>query len=285
MSTHDVTPDPPEKPDKGVPHLHDPRYSQSLARGLAILGCFSPERPRLGIAQMADELGMSRSTTHRYAITLVELGYLEQDHSRKYRLGLQVIDLGRSAMGAIGIPSDARPILEQLRADAGYTASLGVLDGADVLLVERARSTRRGNYLIPAQTVGSRLPAYCTGIGKVLLAYVPGGDWRSQLGDSRLTKRGPNTITSKRQLERELADIRARGYATSEEEFSPGVYAVAAPVCDDSGEVAAAMSVTAHRSMVSLDTMVEVIGPRLMASASRMSARLGDRATGVSAAG
>lgn len=96
-----------------IPSLREPRYSQSLERGLAILGCFTPERPVLGIADISDDLGMSRSTTHRYAITLVALGFLEQGASRKYRLGLRVTDLGMSALNSTGLREHARPYLEE----------------------------------------------------------------------------------------------------------------------------------------------------------------------------
>src|SRR6201992_3849810 len=133
-----------QEPAWSIPSLREARYSQSLERGLAILGCFTPSRPVLGIADIADELGMSRSTTHRYVITLVALGYLEQGASRKYRLGLRVTDLGMSALNSTGLREHARPYLEELRQRTTYTASLGVLDGAEVLLVDRARSFRRG---------------------------------------------------------------------------------------------------------------------------------------------
>src|SRR5579863_7749362 len=86
-----------------IPSLREPRFSQSLERGLAILGCFTPTRPVLGIADLADELGMSRSTTHRYVITLTRLGYLEQGLRRKYQLTLRVTDLGISAMNGMSL--------------------------------------------------------------------------------------------------------------------------------------------------------------------------------------
>jgi DNA-binding IclR family transcriptional regulator len=98
-----------------VPTLREPRYSQSLERGLAILGCFTPDHPVLGIADIADNLGMSRSTTHRYVITLVALGYLEQGASRKYRLGMRVTDLGMSALNSIGLREHSHSYLEELR--------------------------------------------------------------------------------------------------------------------------------------------------------------------------
>ena len=110
------------------PILRKARYSRSLERGLAILACFTPERPVLGIAELAERLGTTRSTTHRYVSTLVSLGYLEQDASRKYRLALGAIDLG-AALNATGLCKHARPELEQLSQRSGYSAEIAVLDG------------------------------------------------------------------------------------------------------------------------------------------------------------
>src|SRR5664279_4024745 len=150
-------------PAWSIPSLREPRYSQSLERGLAILGCFTPKRPVLGIADIADDLGMSRSTTHRYVITLVALGYLEQGASRKYRLGLRVTDVGMSALNSTGLREHAHAYLEELRQRTSYTASLSVLDGADVLYVDRVASFRRGQGASDLNIhPGSRLPAYCT---------------------------------------------------------------------------------------------------------------------------
>src|ERR1700726_3506485 len=132
------------EPAWSIPSLREPRYSQSLERGLAILSCFTAKRPVMGIADIAEELGMSRSTTHRYVITLVALGYLEQGASRKYRLGLRVTDLGMSALNSTGLREHAHPYLDELRRRSSYTVSLGVLDDTDVLYVDRARSLRRG---------------------------------------------------------------------------------------------------------------------------------------------
>ncbi len=201
-----------ENPAWSVPSLREPRYSQSLERGLAILGCFTPERPVLGIADIADELGMSRSTTHRYVITLVALGYLEQGASRKYRLGLKVTDLGMAALNATGLREHAREDLEELRVRSSYTVNLGVLDGTDVLYVERARSWRRGQDKIDLGLhPGSRLPAYCTSMGKILLANLPEDEQRELIGEMTLTKMGPNTITSKKALREELDEVLRRG--------------------------------------------------------------------------
>ena len=150
------------------------RFSSSLRAGLAILNCFSAEQPVLGIANLADELSMSRSTTHRYASTLVALGYLEQDHARRYRLAPRVVDVGMSVLDSMALRGKAREHLRELREQTGRTVSLAVLDGVDVRYVDRLRGWRRGQHAVDLNLgVGARLPVNCSAMGKVLLAYLP----------------------------------------------------------------------------------------------------------------
>lgn len=261
-----------------VPSLREPRYSQSLERGLAILGCFTPERPVLGIADIADELGMSRSTTHRYVITLVALGYVEQGASRKYRLGLKVSELGMSALASTGLRDHSHAYLEELRLQSSYTVNLAILDGSDVLYLDRARSFRRGQSKIDLDLgPGARLPAYCTSLGKVLLAHLPEDAQRELLSDITLEKRGPNTITTKKALRAELDQVREEGFAVDDEELQSELLAIAVPVRAGGGEVIAAINMAAHTSMISLEELVGALGPHLVATADRVSARLGFR--------
>jgi IclR family pca regulon transcriptional regulator len=232
----------------------------------------------LGIADIADELGMSRSTTHRYVITLVALGYLEQGASRKYRLGLRVTDLGMSALNSTGLREHAHPYLEELRQRSSYTTSLGVLDGTDVLYVDRLRSFRRGQNRIDLELhTGSRLPAYATAMGKLLLAYLPDAEQREMIAQMKLTKHGPNTITSKKALREELEEIHAAGFAVNDQELTPDLYAIAAPVRNEARDTVAAVNLTAHASMISLEELVDALGPHLVSTADRISARLGYR--------
>jgi len=249
-----------------------------LERGLAILGCFTPERPVLGIADIADDLGMSRSTTHRYVITLVALGYLEQGASRKYRLGLRVTDLGMSALNSTGLREHAHPYLEELRQRTSYTVNLAVLDGEEILYVDRARSFRRGQSKIDLNLhPGSRLPAYCTAMGKLLLAHLPDDQQRDLLGSMKLTKRGPNTITSKKALRDELDEVLDAGFAVNDQELAPELHSISAPVRNEAREVVAAVNMAAHSSMISLEELVDALGPHLISTADRISARLGYR--------
>ena len=267
-----------QEPAWSIPSLREPRYSQSLERGLAILGCFTPARPVLGIADIADELGMSRSTTHRYVITLVALGFLEQGASRKYRLGLRVTDLGMSALNSTGLREHARPYLEELRQRTSYTTSLGVLDGGEVLYIDRVRSYRRGqNQIDLGLQAGSRVPAYCTAMGKLLLAYLPDSQQRETLAELKPSKQGPHTITAKKTLRTELEKARDAGFAVEDEEQAAGLYAIAAPVRNESRDVVAAVSLAAPSSLIALEELVDALGPHLVSTADRVSARLGYR--------
>ncbi len=261
-----------------VPILIESRYSQSLERGLAILACFAPGRPVWGIAELADALGMSRSKTHRYALTMVELGYLKRAPRRKYRLSLGVTRLGLGALSGISLREHARPYVEGLCERTGYTLAVGVLDGPEVLLVDRLRGRRRGLRQIEVdQAPGVRLPAYCTAIGKLLLAHLPEHEQRTVISELELTRRTQSTIVSKQALRAELRGIREQNLAAAEEELVPGLYSIAAPVRSVSGEVVAALGMDAHESVILMVDLVDALGPHVVATADRVSAQLGYR--------
>lgn len=258
--------------------LKEPRFSQSLERGLAILCCFSPERPVMGIVDLAEELGMSRSTTHRYVITLAALGYLEQGPGRKYRLGLRVTGLGLSAMSGTGLREHAHDDLQELCQRTGFTVGLAVLDGPEIMLLDRMRGSRRALHgSEPGIAAGSRVPAYCTAAGKLLLAFLPERSQRELIAELQLEKHGPNTIRSKSALRRELAQIRADGLAVDDQEFLEGLFAIAAPLRSDAGDVVAAIALTAHSKTIGLPDLIDALGPHLISTADRISARLGYR--------
>jgi IclR family transcriptional regulator, pca regulon regulatory protein len=201
-------------PRPSFPSLREPRYSQSLERGLTILECFTPEHRVLGIADIADALSMSRSTTHRYVITLVALGFLEQGPppSRKYRLGLRGTDLGMSSLNATGVREHAHPYLEELRQRTSYAASLGVLDATGVLYVDHLRSFAPGQSSVELDVrVGSRRPAHASAMGKLLLAHLPAPVQRDLIVQMKLTKRARNTITLKGALREQLNEIHTVG--------------------------------------------------------------------------
>jgi IclR family transcriptional regulator, pca regulon regulatory protein len=251
------------------------RFSSSLRAGLAILNCFSAERPVLGIARLADELNMSRSTTHRYASTLVALGYLEQDHARRYRLAPRVADVGMSVLDSMALRGKAREHLRELREQTGRTVSLTVLDSGEIRYVERLRGWRRGQHAVDLDLgVGARMPVHCTAMGKVLLANLPERERERLIAGLELTRRGPKSITSKRALRAELEQVRANGVAVGDEELAPGVRTIAAPVLGSDGEVVAAIGIPVPTDAFSADELRETLGPPLSAAAKRISIAL-----------
>jgi IclR family pca regulon transcriptional regulator len=250
--------------------------SQSLERGLAILSSFRDARPTLGIADLARELGLSRSTTHRYVSTLAALGYLQQDEAtRKYRLGPRVLDLGFSAINSMEVRELASPYLRRLADETGYTVNMAILDGVDVVYVERVPSPHPERRRLDLDLhVGSRLPAYCTSSGKVLLAFQPDETQRVLLDRIQFARRGPNTLLGKRALAAELAEVRAKGLAVNNEELAYGLRSIAVPIRSRSGDVVAAINLAAHRSMVALDDLVAKLGPALLRVSDELSSRI-----------
>jgi DNA-binding IclR family transcriptional regulator len=229
--------------------------SRSLEYGIAILESFSRESQTLGIAEMADIVGISRSTTHRYAITLVALGYLEQDSKRKYRLSLAAARPGSAAIGAIrrGVP--ARVALEELRDETGFTVSMGVLDGARVIYLHRLLGHRAGQHQIDQDLgVGANVPVHCTALGKLL-------------ANLELTHHGPQTITEKAKLAEELERISPRGVVVSDEELVRGARSIAVLVPRPRSEHPLAIEVTAPSSICTVDRLVKKLGPRVKRAA------------------
>lgn len=258
--------------------LDDNRYSQSVLRALSILESFTSTRQMQGVSDVADPLGMSRSTAHRYIITLTALGYLEQTANHRYRLGLRVLDLGMSALSSSELGEQAGSHLDDLRKRTNYTASLAVLDGSEIVYVGRARSFKRGQHKIDNNVrVGSRSPAYCTALGKVLLANLPAAVQDEIVYEIDLKRRTANTITTKKALRAELEHVREEGLAVSDQEQHDGLIAIATGVRDSSRNVVAAISLAAHVSMISLEEMVDALSAHLTSTADQISARLGYR--------
>ncbi|MGA7704751.1 MAG: IclR family transcriptional regulator [Solirubrobacteraceae bacterium] len=250
----------------------DPRLSRSVEYGIAILESFSRDRQALGIAEMADLVGISRSTSHRYAITLVALGYLEQDDKRKYRLSAQAADPGGAAIGAIRRVVPARTALEELRDELGQTVSMGVLEGDRVIYVHHLPSHRSGRYLIDVGVgVGTHIPVYCTAMGKVLLASVSDAERQALLDDLHLIPQGPRSIMSKSKLRTELDRISPREAVVSNEELVAGARSIAVLLPRPAGEPALALEVTVASGAYSIKRLRSEIGPRLKRTASLIS--------------
>jgi len=169
----------------------------------------------------------------------------------------------------------ARPHLEDLQRQSAYTTAIAILDRTEILYIDRLPSHRRGHSQIDPHP-GARLPAYCTAMGKALLACLPEPERRAVIAEVALKRYGPHTITSKTALRAELRCTAQEGIAINDQELVPGLHAIAAPVRDQS-EVVAAVCISAPASIITLEEMVEHLTPRLRCTADRISARLGYR--------
>jgi IclR family transcriptional regulator, pca regulon regulatory protein len=263
----------------GILHLptpHEGRYSQSLERGLAILRAFTPDRPWMGIAEIAEELEMSRPTAHRYASTLVALDYLEQGPRRKYRLGMRAGDPGRSAVSSTTVRKLPGHYLAELRDRSGCTASLAVLNGKDIVYVDRTRISSQGQSEVAARLGrGSRLPASKTAMGRMLLAHLPREEQCRAIDAGAEGPASKETVKTRERLLEELERIREKGFAIADQLHVAGQRCVAAPLRSRADEVIAAVDVAAAKSLFNRAQAIEQLVPLVVASAAEMSVQLG----------
>jgi IclR family pca regulon transcriptional regulator len=155
---------------------------------------------------------------------------------------------------------------------------MAILDGSDIVYIERCRTSQPGQREIDLNLhVGSRLPAYCTSLGKVLLAFLPPGEQEERVARVEFTRRGPNTLTSRAALLQELRRVRAAGFALNNEELAYGLRSIAAPILSHEGVAVAGINLAVHSSMVSTSDLGERLSPVLARTAAEISARLGHR--------
>ncbi len=225
---------------------------------------------------MADELDMSRSTTHRYATTLVTLGYLEQGSSRKYSLSSRVWGIGLSLLDSMVVRRVAREHLRDLRSRTGRTASLGVLGGTEVAYIDRWHGSRRGQYAVDVGIgPGTHLPAHCSAAGKALLAHLPDAARRELITKLHLSKRGPNTIMTKTALRVDLERTASEEVAVEDEELLAGRLAIAAVVVDTEGAPVGAVELAVPTSAYAREQLQKELGPEVTATARSITEALG----------
>lgn len=251
----------------------DPDFVQSLARGLSVLTTFSAEHPSLTLADAARLTGLSRPTARRVLLTLASLGYVRHD-GRSFRPTARVLDIGYAYLAASDLPSLVEAELEALAHRLEESCSVSVLEGADVMYVARVPSSR---IMTISLGIGSRLPAYCTSMGRVLLAGLPPDDARALLEATDRTALTDRTVTDLDALCAELDQVRAQGFALVDQELEQGVRSVSAPLRDRRGQVIAAMNVGTHASRVPDDVLRQELLPELLAAAGRVSAALAKR--------
>ena len=224
----------------------------SLAKGFRVLERFTAAEPELNLSEIAERADLDTGTAFRIVRTLVLLGYLEQaEGGKRYRLALKVIDLGFNAIARMDLHSLARPILRSLVSPVCEAASIGVIDGPDVIYIDRVQAGF--SPLGITRGIGSRVPAYCSAVGHAILAYLPLEHRLKILNSKERVKLTPGTLVTIAEIEDRLAKVRELGYAMSDQALVLGVRALAAPILDREGFALAALSIGASSFHCSLE--------------------------------
>jgi IclR family pca regulon transcriptional regulator len=248
-------------------HAGDPNFVLSLARGLQVIESFEGHTEGRSIGEVAQATGLSRAAVRRLLLTLEALGYAE-DSRRVYRLKTRVLKLGLSYLSSTSVIAAAQPVLDRISEALGESASMSMLDGDRIVYVARSAAS---HVLSVGLSVGSRLPAYCTSMGRVLLAGLSDAEldlYLRQLKPKAFTEK---TIVDPNQLRKVILQARAQGYALVNEELEAGLRAIAVPVLTRQNRVAAAINVGAHALRIDRKQMIRRCLPILQRGAASLS--------------
>lgn len=246
---------------------------RSVAKALMIIDMLSYAPEGMPLGEIARKIGAPKSTIHGLLSTLCEYGFVEQSSiDGCYKLGVHLFELGMAVADNWDVRKIAAPYIERLLGEMQETIHLVILDNGEVLYIDKRESNQS---LRIVSKIGARLPAHCTGVGKVLLAYMPPAEVKTIIERKGLSKYTRNTITDPYLLEKELQKIRHQGYAIDNEEIMDGLRCVAAPIRDHKGDVCAAISISGPAVRLDEDRLPVAID-RVTKTADEISAALGN---------
>ncbi|MFE9093315.1 IclR family transcriptional regulator C-terminal domain-containing protein [Streptomyces sp. NPDC007264] len=246
----------------------NPEFIEALARGLDVLRCFPPGTESMTLSEIATATGLARPTARRILITLEQLGYVRSGE-RGFSLTPRVLDLGTAYVGSMNLWELARPHLRELVAQTGESCSVAQLDGSDIVYVARVAVPK---LVTLAVTVGTRFPALQTSLGKVLLAALSREELDKVLAEPSRSGVTPRWNPARDEIDAVLRDVRAKGWAVTDQDLALGIRSVAAPVRDGDGNAVAAVNVNAHAAETTAETLVEHHLPLLLRTAGAISA-------------
>jgi DNA-binding IclR family transcriptional regulator len=254
----------------------DKRYHiRAVERALILLRAFLERDTELSATEISKQISLDLSTTFRMLVTLQAQRFVEQDStSGRYRLGVTCLELGSRYLKGNDIRKRALGVMDTLRNEFGETVHLAVLDGNDVVYLEKVAGLHPIGFM--SSRVGGRSPAYCTGVGKALLAYLSADELQRRFSSTKLVPYTDSTITDVNTLRAELAEVRNEGFATDQQEHEVGVKCVAVPIFDHKG-VAAAMSVSGPVERMDQHIEDGSLVEKLQQAAAEISAQMGGR--------
>lgn len=242
----------------------DPNFMTSLARGLSVIRAFTEREPNLTIADVARITGLPRAAARRCLLTLERLGYAGTD-GRTFFLRPRILALGYSFLSSAPLATILGPVLEGVSRELQESSSAAVMDEDEVLYIARSATKR---IMSVGLNVGSRLPAYCTSMGRVLLAHMPEAEVAAHLDRVTLRPFTARTITDRARLLEELKRVRAQGWSLLDQELEIGLRSLAVPLANAGGTVVAAINVSTQAARVDVAEMTERFLPVLQAAAS-----------------
>lgn len=243
--------------------LKSPSFTTSLARGLAVVQAFNDSCKPQTMSQISNTTGISRAAVRRCLYTLQQLGYVDAEQNN-FTLRPKMLVLGYSYLSSTPLVISSQPYLDAISRELGESCSLAVLDDSEVLYIARSTPSR---VLSIAQNAGSRLPAYCTSLGRVMLAHLPAIELEAYLAQVPIKKMTSRTVTTKKCLRELLLKVHDQGYAINDEEYELGLRSIAVPVRSPSGEVMAALNIGTQTSRISVERMRETFLPVLLRGA------------------
>jgi IclR family pca regulon transcriptional regulator len=241
----------------------DPDYVQSLERGLAVIRAFGADTPELRLSDVARATGLTRAAARRFLLTLVRLGYVRQDGTG-FSLRPRVLELGYAYLSALSLPEVAQPHMEALVGEVNESSSVAVLDDLDIIYVARVPTQRIMTITI---AVGTRLPAYATSMGRVLLAGLDPETLDERLGRIEIEPLTPTTVPDFKTLKKRIDEVREAGWAAVDQELEQGVRSAAVPIRDATQGVAAALNVSVHATRMTMQGLRREVVPRLLRTA------------------
>ncbi|TMG88715.1 MAG: IclR family transcriptional regulator [Betaproteobacteria bacterium] len=236
-----------------------------LARGLAVIRAFTQQRRHLTIAQLSQRTSIPRAAVRRCLYTLSTLGYVGSEDGRTYALRPRILALGHAYLSSTPLVYAVQPLLDQITSVLHESSSLAVLEGDEILYIARSSTTTR--LMSIDLGIGSRLPAYCTSMGRVLLAGLTDAELDIYLSRVKLVKLTTRTVSTADELKVALNAVRRNGYAVVDQELEIGLRSIAVPVSDREGRSAAAINVGTQSSRVSVAEMESKFLPPLRAAA------------------
>ncbi|MGV8804155.1 MAG: IclR family transcriptional regulator [Polaromonas sp.] len=242
-------------------------YVQSFARGLEVIRSFSARAPQQTLSEVATQTGLTRAGARRILLTLQTLGYVNSD-GKHFRLTPRILDLGFAYLSSLPIWNLAEPVMERLAEQVRESCSAAVLDGSDIVYVLRVHTHKIMSLNLG---VGSRLPAYCTSMGRVLLAGLPDDEIVKRLCASDLRAYTQRTVTDVPELMKRVHQVREQGWCLVDQELEEGLISMAAPVLSQAGETVAALNISGQANRTSAEVMQQTMLPALREAATSIS--------------